>query len=269
MSMYRQNQAQIPEHQYPQMDWQRYFFPKPVPRGSIITCLVGALFLAIGISLQNIVLIASGCLLLLIGASIIGVIIRSNPTDRHYDQWVHKQAQAMLPTALAKFNMRRNQVTDQILRTHSFVLPGSHGASHYPEREVQAKRGKDGQWRFSINVYTYFLPAEHYLAVYTCDVNAFDPSSHIEQTEEYFYSDIVGVTTHPLRDTAIIGNRQYRYRIEQFSLRISNGDTIDLGASLKATPLDDGQDIPVFSLPHTGFDRTLTMLRRLLRSKKI
>jgi hypothetical protein len=166
-------------------------------------------------------------------------------------------------------NMRSYQVTDHILRTHSFVLPGSRMASHYPEKEVQAKRGKDGQWRFSINVYTYFLPAEHYLAVYSCDVNAFDPSSHIEQTEEYFYNDIVGVTTHPLRDTTIIGNRQYHYRIEMFSLRISNGDTIDLGASLKATPLDDGQDIPVFSLPHTGFDRTLTTLRRLLRSRRM
>jgi len=197
------------------------------------------------------------------------VIIRSNPTDQQYDQWVHAQAQAMLPRALAKFNMRSYQVTNQILRTHSFVLPGSRMASHYPEKEVQAKRGKDGQWRFSINVYTYFLPAEHYLAVYTCDVNAFDPPSHIEQTEEYFYSDIVGVTTHPLQDTALIGKRQYRYRIEQFSLRISNGDTIDLGASLKATPLDGGQDIPVFTLPHTGFDRTLTRLRSLLRSRKI
>ena len=163
ISMYRQNQAQVPERHIPQMDWKRYFFPQPVPRGSIITCLVGALFLAIGISLQSIVLIASGCLLLLIGASIIGVIIRLNPTDQHYDQWVHAQAQAMLPRALAKFNMRRNQVTDQILRMHSFVLPGSRVASQYPEKEVQAKRGKDGQWRFSINVYTYFLPAEHYL----------------------------------------------------------------------------------------------------------
>ena len=235
----------------------------------LITCLVGALFLAIGISLQNVYLIALGCLLLLISASIIGVIRRSNPTDQQYDQWVHAQAQAMLPRALAKFNMRSYQVTDHILRTHSFVLPGSRMASHYPEKEVQAKRGKDGQWRFSINVYTYFLPAEHYLAVYTCDVNAFDPSSHIEQTEEYFYSDIVGVTTHPLRDTAIIGNRRYRYRIEQFSLRISNGDTIDLGASLKATPLDDEQHIPVFTLPQTGFDRTLTRLRSLLRSRKM
>src|SRR5215467_1727020 len=269
MSMDRQNQSQVPEHQYPQMDWQRYFFPKPVPRGLIITCLAGALTLAIGVSLQSTVLIASGCLLLLIGASIIGLIIRSNPTDRHYDQWVHAQARAMLPTALAKFNMRRRQVIDQVLCTHSFVLPGSRVASHYPEKEVQAKRGKDGQWRFSINVYTYFLPAEHYLAVYSGDVNAFDPSSHIEQTEEYFYSDIVGVTTHPLRDTTIIGNRQYHYRIELFSLRISNGDTIDLGASLKATPLDDGQGIPVFSLPHTGFDRTLTALRRLLRSRRM
>lgn len=266
--MYRQNQAQVPDHA-PRMDWRRYFFPKPVPAGSIITCLVGASVLAVGIALQSIVPIASGCLLLLIGASIIGVIIRSNPTDQQYDQWVHAQAQAMLPRALAKFNMRSYQVTDHILRTHSFVLPGSRMASHYPEKEVQAKRGKDGQWRFSINVYTYFLPAEHYLAVYTCDVNAFDPSSCIEQTEEYFYRDIVGVTTHPLRDTAIIGERQYRYRIEQFSLRISNGDTIDLGASLKATPLDDGQDIPVFSLPHTGFDRTLTALRRLVRSRRM
>ncbi len=267
--MYRQNQAQVPERHIPQMDWKRYFFPKPVPRGTIITCLVGALLLAIGISLQNVFLIALGCLLLLISASIIGVIRRSNPTDQQYDQWVQAQAQAMLPRALVKLNMRSYQVTDHILRTHSFVLPGSRMASHYPENEVQAKRGKDGQWRFSINVYTYFLPAEHYLAVYSCDVNAFNSSSHIEQTEEYFYNDIVGVTTHPLRDTTIIGNRQYHYRIELFSLRISNGDTIDLGASLKATPLDDGQDIPVFSLPHTGFDKTLTMLRSLLRSRKM
>src|SRR2546429_2430045 len=48
---------------------------------------------------------------------------------------------------------------------------------------IDSKKGKDGFYRYSVNVFTYFFPAEHHIAVLSCDVDALDQRAHIEHTD--------------------------------------------------------------------------------------
>ena len=93
-------------------------------------------------------------------------------------------------------------------------------AGKYRADELRWKIGRDAMPRFSVNIYTYFFPADHHLAAFVGDVNALNQVAHNEKTEEYFYRDIVGATTNDEQDSITIKAKQYQYRIQRFALRI-------------------------------------------------
>jgi hypothetical protein len=193
----------------------------------------------------------------------------SIPTDKEYDAWLERHARSMVPRARKKLNLERSSIIGPPLRVDSFVLPGSVPALHFLTDDVQMKEGKDGKWRFSVNVFMYFFPADHYLAVFYRSVNALNQfAAPFEETEEYFYDDIVGVTTYTTQDYAVINGYQYVYRIQKFSLRIVNGDDIDLGAYIRAAALDNNHQGPAIIPPTMNVDRVLAELRTILRSKR-
>jgi hypothetical protein len=89
-----------------------------------------------------------------------------------------------------------------------------------------------------------------------------------DSTEEYFYRDIVTTSFSVFHDTVVLGNEEFLYRVQQLSLKISNGDDIRLGAYLSAVPIEKGQGAPIIMLPDAHINQTLADLRALLRVKK-
>ena len=255
---------------------EQYFFPKPVSSFIIATTTAGALSLLAGIVMLLIAapasfivaLVLAGSGLLLIGIDRIRAIIRSNPTDEDYDHWLRHQASTMLPAALFTLNMDESQLTSQPLILYSFILPGSSLASDYHDH-IHLKQGKDGRWRSSINLYTYFLPSQHFIAMFTRSVNALDQFMPFDDsTEEFFYRDIISASFSRFPDTVIIEGQEFVYRVQQLSLKISNGDDIRLGAYLSAEPLSGRQNAPFFIPLDSQCNQTLAELRRLLRFRK-
>jgi hypothetical protein len=226
---------------------------------------VGVILFFIG--LQSIGVLIVGLLVAAIG---IGIIVAKNsgskPTDAEYDAWLKAQAQAVISRAIMKLGLDPSQITREPLQVHGFILPGMRDANRYRTEELRFKKGNDGGTRFSVNVYTFFFPADHHLAAFVGDVNAINQTAHNEKTEEYFYRDIVGATTSDEQDFIKLKDKQYQYRVQRFFLRISSGDSI--GVSVDATPLDNKQNIPSFAIPDSGIDQTVAQLRMLLRDKK-
>jgi len=255
---------------------EHYFFPRPISTGAITMTTSGIIFVlaglvllfTLGLTILNMILTIAGFVQLFLGIRSMYLIKKSNPGDEDYDHWLEQQVQAMKPRAMRLLNLNQSQVTSQILCTHSIILPGSSLAKNYHD-DVLIKQGKDGQWRTSVNLYTYFFPTDHFIAMCTCDVNACRQTISSEyQTEEYFYRDIISTSFSSFQDTAEIAGMKYPYRVQQLSFRISNGDDIRLGAHLSAMPLDRGQGAPIILLPDTHINQTLADLRGLLRSKK-
>ena len=276
MSMSARRQHAKAQRGFSRKEIQQYFFPKPVSTSLITITTAGALLCLVGVALVftlgptylNLILVLIGGGVLFIGVRNTRAIIRSNPTDQDYDDWLEDQAEAIIPKALRMLNLDERQITSQILSMHSIILPGSSLASDYHD-DVLLKPGKDRIWRSSVNLYTFFFPTDRFIAMFTRSINALDrvmPAD--DSTEEYFYRDIVTTSFSVFQDTVVVGNEEFLYRVQQLSLKISNGDDIRLGAYLSAVPIEKGQGAPIIMLPDAHINQTLADLRALLRVKK-
>jgi len=269
--MSRQILSGVSTQQFSESEMRRYF-SKGLTDAIVIT-IVGIVLIIVGSGIPGL----APVVFLGLGLGAIGIVITayklfaSKPSDQEYDKWLENHANALVFGAGDKLGMQRNQVEAHIIKQtllsiHGFVLPGMSEAYKYRIDELRAKKGKDGVWRFSVNVYTYFFPEEHHLGAFVGDVNALNQSAHNDKTEEYFYQDVVGATVSDEQNTIEFRGKKYQYRIQQFSLRITNGDSI--GATVNARPADNRQNAPIFSIPDSGIDRTIAYLRMLLRTKK-
>jgi len=253
--------------QISQEEMMRYFALPKSPKAAIILLVSGALCSIVGLSPSTTVLLIIGIILVVISVILFANLqTRSKLTDQEYDRWLEAQASALVRRSLDKLGLDSNEVARQPWIVRGFTLPGMRDAAKYRSDEVRWKIGKDGVPRYSVNVYTIFCKEDHHLAVYKGDINALNPTAHNENTSEYFYQDIVGVTTDDEQDNLAIKDKQYQYRIQRFTLRVSSGDTV--GVSVSATPMDNRQNIPSFNIPNSGIDQTISQLRMLLREKK-
>src|SRR5207302_11473283 len=128
-----------------------------------------------------------GLLPLVVGAIIL-FLLRAKPSDRQYEQWLEDQFNTLTSTVLQKLNIDRSQVAGmQRLYLHSYVIPGSADAQKFTD--VRAKKGKDRIWRFSINAYTYFVPTDDHIAIFSSYIDALSQSAHVEEAHHYYYPD--------------------------------------------------------------------------------
>lgn len=191
------------------------------------------------------------------------------PTDKEYDSWVKVRAKRALCGELHKLNQDLlEDELDQIVYIHGFVLKGTSNAKYYRSQDLFWKRGKDGLQRYSINVYRYFLALRHQLVVITIDINAVNQRDLRVKTHEYFFADVVAVTTEDEQDifTDDDGN-EHAYRTQSFQLRICDGKAVN--ATIRSQPLDYEEKLETYELPTSeDVDDTIARLRMLIRSHK-
>ncbi len=244
---------------------RRYFKGSGNRTGAISLIIVGILLIGVGLASNMQPLALVGLAPIVLGFII--VVRSSQPTDQEYDQWVDKQRALIASTALQKVHMDPSELIREPLSLHGIILPGSAEANPYRDN-IYSKKGKDGLYRYSVNVFTYFFPAEHHIAVLSCDVDALDQRIHIQHTDHYFYTDMVGINTGEgrLQDE----KERTTLLIQGFSLRVANGDAIGIGGVLSVKVLDskNKKSGPKVAFVDTEVSKTVQALLMLLRQKK-
>ena len=189
------------------------------------------------------------------------------PTDQEFDTWLENRVREGLISTLRRLGLE-HEIANQrkMLRVRGYVLPGMRDARHYRSQDLYYKLGADGKRRYSVNLYTYFYPADHRIMVFTYDINAMNWNDYRETMREYFYQDVIGATTEDDHDTLYIDGKPRSYRTQRFSLRLCDGTAIS--ATVRSHPLDDIANLPVFDIPQSNIDSTISQLRLLLREKK-
>jgi hypothetical protein len=187
------------------------------------------------------------------------------PTEEEYDGWVEAQVARMMDHARVALHAGSHENLQVI---DSAVLPGSRKSKKdYQEDEVKVKRGKDGIWRYSVHDYSFVLAGASFLATFNAKVSALNQGRHeFHATTEYMYSDIVGMTTQRSEDNLEFQGKFYPYAVEECSIHISNGRTIDVGAAINARPVRQTSKLPTLTTMHA--QATVTNFRELLRTKK-
>lgn len=251
----------------------RRYFDTP-PAWPIIVAVLGGLFVLLGLATLN--NNGAGCAfvgLLVLAVGALGYYFTwmgTKPTDQEYDAWVARKTGVLEPDARKALSLIDNsQIVGQVLRVDGVVPPTIGTLQAYGE--VRTKQGKDGYTRFSINTVKYFYPEEHKLGAYRDIVNALHQGLHRAKTEEFFYSDIVGVTTEDTSLAVVTGEKSSRpitvnVSAKTFRLIASSGDTT--GTDGDVVEVSSATGAKLFRSRGTAIDQTVTSLRKLLNDKK-
>jgi hypothetical protein len=253
----------------------RRYFVKP-PSWPIPTGIIGALLFLIGLATMR----DTGGTCLGIGVVVLAVAgigyyltaMGSKPTDEEYDAWVARKTAGLEPEARRALSLLDNsQVVGQVLRVDGVVLPTLQNLQAYGE--VHTKQGKDGITRFSINSVKYFYPEEHKLGACRDVVNALNQGMHKARTEEFFYTDIVGVTTADTSIPVVIGQNSGRpltvnVSAKTFRLIASSGDTTGTDGDVVEVTSTNAGGRRFFRKAGTAVDGTVAALRKLLNDMK-
>lgn len=262
----KQQQRVISQRQLSQTRIRRYFSSQRASRKrAAIALILGVLVLGLGFYVGSIGLITGLAIAII---SSLFLLATSPPSDEQFDQWLSHQAETMYSQALQAFDFYERDFANRMYCVHSFVLPGSKEAEAYASQTVQAKKGKDGKLRCSMNVYTYFFFTRTSLALFVGTINAWNNSLQ-QHTYRYRYQHIADISP-PLegfQDTVNLNGKQLRCRLKQCDLELINGKTILLTATLQAVYYDRQRKVTYFLLPETGFESTLREVRSLLFSE--
>ena len=270
MSAQNQRQITVPIRQLSSKQVRSYFTALQSPGKNIAligAVIAGILLILLGIAVSNVGVASIGILLAAGGILVFWLLLKMIPSDQEYDEWLRDQARAIRQNAFVELQIGRNDIIDVPLMIHSFVLPGSSLADEHEEDSVLMKKGKDGQWRFSVNYFTYVFPCHRYVAIFTQYVNAVEIPSrlHSWQNEEYPPRHIIQPLVLDSQDTALIEGEGCRCNIRRVCLTISNQEMIPLGALLEAT-LPGRSRVSPITLPGADVNRTFMSVRRLLRN---
>lgn len=160
------------------------------------------------------------------------------------------------PGSGAGAQVTQSQVTGdpRLIRGFGFgrnQKPTAGGKFDVADRHV----GTDGVTRWRVNIFIWFLPQEQLLAVYQSKVDAALKDLVTDQTQEYFYQAVSGLTTGQTR----YEDGGVAISATTFTLSIDSGEKV-------STPVD-----PIeahIKVKDSGLEATVKSLRELLRTKK-
>lgn len=270
-----QNQQPSSMPQLPTEDTIKYFSPKR-HTGKITTIVVSIIMAVICIFAVNSIGVIYTIIMVLFFSALgvynyfaIKKYKKTIPVPDQYEGWLSTRVQAMYRRELRQLGIDENQISEPVIFFHSCVLPGSDAAKHYPPEHLHIK-GRDNQWHFSVNVYTYFILTSFDISVIMFDVDAFDPKYHASEYNKNIilsYDAIKSVEKFNDDDIVIYNGQEYACQADTLCLRISdnfNTETIDVTAAIKATFTLGDNGVTVSFEPNRGLKRKMNQLQHII-----
>jgi len=105
---------------------------------------------------------------------------------------------------------------------------------------------------------------EYVLASYICHYNFIRSTSLNEMTHEYHYRDVVSVSTQEVSSNYQLADGQKLIHVQEFRLSVASGESI----RVTINPYQIAENKSA-QLPPTGAERAVSVLRNMLREKKV
>jgi hypothetical protein len=231
---------------------KKYF--KPFPKWAVWMIIIGLPFLA-----------QYGLGLVLIGVGVWGLVDwNKKPNDAQMDAWLDEELKVLHGKALSKTGTDPSELVGEPVMVTGPRFWNVAGA------EVAFKKGKDNVLRFTPVGVTVLNFTPNQLIAYSAALDLTTGNILNESTDEYFYRDVVSVSTKTKRMNvqasgtgALKGGLQLN-DAETFELTTSGGTSIEV--LLRDPSLIEkmgGGDIPT-----TRAEKAIQTVRKMLREKK-
>jgi len=246
----------------------RNYFKKRPKRGiAIFLIIIGAIVFLVGYSSHQTetfqIAALSGTLLVLIGLIRFLMGRGSRVTDNDVDNQFQNDINEIAKVALNKLGLDASQLTEN--RKKPLILKGPilWSVTGVNKKDLLWKKGNDDIVRFAINRITVIYFSKHLLAAYACDFNFLKNVTLNETTDEYYYKDIVSVSTSETSTSYILPNGVKLTRSQEFRLSLSNGEAIRVFIdSGKLNKITNG------NIPTEEAEKAVQIIRTILRDKK-
>ena len=187
-------------------------------------------------------------------------------TDTQFDEALTKMLDAIKLKSLQKAGIEEEELISKQLLIRG---PRYHDTSGL---DFQSKIGEDKIWRYSLVDITVLNLTAHQIIAYQCCLDLIQEKPINETTNEYFYKDIVSISTKTVSRTYVIakgkrkGEQVSSASAEVVSLTTSGGTSID--ASMRDPKLIELWGGKGGELPNTDAEIAIAAVRKVLREKK-
>jgi len=183
------------------------------------------------------------------------------PSDATVDSWLQMDIEQLIKQSYQKLGIEKVEGMPEPLFISSPVYWHVRGID---VKELGLRKGKDKILRFSVYQITIFHLDEHILASYICHYNFLRGTSLNEMTYEYHYKDIVSVSTQEVSSNYNLPDGQKLIQVQEFRLSVASGESIRV--IINPYQIATSQRA---QLPPTGAERAVSVIRSMLRTKKI
>ena len=186
---------------------------------------------------------------------------RRRPSDDTIDNWLREDADRLKTMSLDRLNLDVSDLVQPSLVITGPILWRIRGV---PENEMAWRTGKDARTRFSINSVTVIHFTDKKLSSYQCDYNFIRGAPLNEHDDEYYYKDVVSVSTREISTNYTLPNNQIMKRAQSFTLSVASGEHISVVVS--------SEDIKQFTggeVVDTGIDSSIKAVRKVLGERKV
>lgn len=255
---------------------RKYF--KPFPGWTRWWVFLGVVAVAIGASTEEqdaAAFIGIGLVMVAIGVAAM-VAAAGRPSDRQMDRWIEEDLNRVAETALTRLGLDESQ----LLNPEDPVIVTGPRFWDTAGADIGVRLGKDGEIRFTPMGVTVINFGHDQLVAYQCALDLMTGNPLSESTDEYFYQDVVAVSTQSDSvsfDEAMLTRQARRFlkgMIENGKLQLKAAETFVLttsgGTSLRVV-LDDPQLAEMAGggrIPKTRAEKAIGKVRTMLRAKK-
>lgn len=262
----------------------KYF--RPTPRAAFVLMGACAILFVAGGALAEKVLMGAGAVGIFAGVALWAWMSGLRPTEVELDGWLAEDTEGLLKRARQKLGLREEEtIADPIVVGPGFLFAGWEEAKKIEPEHLAPNAwriGHDGALRLGAFRYQAFFPTAKFLGSYTCSYDFCEGKSCGERTEEFFYRDIVSVTTRQesrkvawLAPKGAAGKalgigREEREEefgdFETFRLTVSSGDFVEVAVSCEEPQKKLlGRKA---ALKGRSCEQAVAAIRRFLREKK-
>ncbi|HYK91114.1 MAG TPA: hypothetical protein VE398_20245 [Acidobacteriota bacterium] len=197
------------------------------------------------------------------------------PSDADMDVLIQQDLKGLEERAITKAGLDRSELVSESVAVYGPRFWNIGGA------EVGIKRGDDGIVRFMPIGVTIINFTAHQLSAYQCALDLMTGNPLSESTDEYFYKDVVSVSTQSETltlggiDSAVLSKGPLGALMVAGKLQLNEAETFTLttsGATKISVVLRDTRLIQRAgggTIPTDIADKAVATVRKMLREKKI
>ncbi len=199
--------------------FQKYFAP-PSVGGPVKLIILGVVLFLIGFAATTMLLV--GVVVIGLGAFWLYNRKSGGVTDADVGAAIDQAGANAQQSGLQKLGLDPAEV--------NLIEPVVIKGPDFQKTRGKIRKGKDGVVRTAANTVLVLFFSEHMVHCYSYRFDITDPSVQTQETDEYFYRDVVSVATATEEESFTVNGKRESVNFDAFLLRNAGGESLRIAA---------------------------------------